>query len=99
MLMSYRRALNNIAYLSLQNEGYGTSPLREGRYDTKLGFEGDKIESSNIQNVLLQEIKEKLYGKEVKARVQSCLYMTSCGFSQANYNFLIYYIQKNTAFN
>jgi hypothetical protein len=36
--------------------------------DTKLGFEGDKIESSNIQNVLLQEIKQKLYGKEVRAR-------------------------------
>ena len=30
-------------------------------------FEGNSIES-NIQSVLLQEIKEKLYGKEVKAR-------------------------------
>jgi hypothetical protein len=36
--------------------------------DVKLEFEGYKIESNNIQNVLLQEIKEKLYGKEVKAR-------------------------------
>jgi len=36
--------------------------------DAKLEFEGDKIESNNIQSVLLQEIKEKLYGKEVKAR-------------------------------
>ena len=33
----------------------------------RLEFEGDKIESNNIQSVLLQEIKEKLYGKEVKA--------------------------------
>jgi len=36
--------------------------------DVKLEFGGDKIESNNIQSVLLQEIKEKLYGKEVKAR-------------------------------
>jgi hypothetical protein len=35
--------------------------------DVKIEFD-NKIESSNIQNVLLQEIKEKLYGKEVKAR-------------------------------
>lgn len=35
--------------------------------ETKLEFEGDKVESNNIQSVLLQEIKEKLYGKEVKA--------------------------------
>jgi hypothetical protein len=35
--------------------------------EAKLEFEGDKIESNNIQSVLLQEIKEKLYGKEVKA--------------------------------
>ena len=35
--------------------------------EKKLEFEGDKIESNNIQSVLLQEIKEKLYGKEVKA--------------------------------
>ena len=39
--------------------------LRVG--ETKLEFEGDKIESNNIQSILLQEIKEKLYGKEVKA--------------------------------
>jgi hypothetical protein len=36
--------------------------------DLKIEFEGDSIESNNIQSVLLQEIKEKLYGKEVKAR-------------------------------
>lgn len=36
--------------------------------ESKLELEGDKLESNNIQNVLLQEIKEKLYGKEVKAR-------------------------------
>ena len=35
--------------------------------EAKLEFEGDKVESNNIQTVLLQEIKEKLYGKEVKA--------------------------------
>ena len=35
--------------------------------EAKLEFEGDKEESNNIQAVLLQEIKEKLYGKEVKA--------------------------------
>lgn len=36
--------------------------------EVKLELEGDKIESNNIQHVLLQEIKEKLYGKEVKTR-------------------------------
>ncbi len=36
--------------------------------ETKLEFGGDSVESNNIQNVLLQEIKEKLYGKEVKAK-------------------------------
>lgn len=36
--------------------------------EVELELEGDKIESNNIQHVLLQEIKEKLYGKEVKAR-------------------------------
>ena len=41
------------------------SDLRIG--EAKLEFVGDKIESNNIQSVLLQEIKEKLYGKEVKA--------------------------------
>ncbi len=35
--------------------------------ETKLQFDGDKVQSNNIQTVLLQEIKEKLYGKEVKA--------------------------------
>ena len=35
--------------------------------EAKLEFEGDKVESNNIQTVLLQEIKAKLYGKEVKA--------------------------------
>lgn len=35
--------------------------------EAKLEFEGNKEESNNIQTVLLQEIKEKLYGKEVKA--------------------------------
>jgi 3-methyladenine DNA glycosylase AlkC len=34
--------------------------------EAKLEFEGNKEESNNIQTVLLQEIKEKLYGKEVK---------------------------------
>jgi hypothetical protein len=36
--------------------------------EAKLEFEGDKVESNNIQTVLLQEIKEKLYGKEVTAK-------------------------------
>lgn len=36
--------------------------------EAKLEFEGDIGESNNIQSVLLQEIKEKLYGKEVKTR-------------------------------
>lgn len=35
--------------------------------ETKLELGGDRVESNNIQSVLLQEIKEKLYGKEVKA--------------------------------
>jgi hypothetical protein len=35
--------------------------------ETKLEFAGDKVQSNNIQTILLQEIKEKLYGKEVKA--------------------------------
>jgi hypothetical protein len=35
--------------------------------EAKLEFGGDRVESNNIQSVLLQEIKEKLYGKEVKA--------------------------------
>ena len=47
--------------------------IKEALKDLKIGdasikFEGDNIESNNIQSVLLQEIKEKLYGKEVKAR-------------------------------
>lgn len=46
--------------------------IKEALKDLKIGesrieFEGDSIESNNIQSVL-QEIKEKLYGKEVKAR-------------------------------
>ena len=36
--------------------------------ESRIGFEGDSIESNNIQSVLLREIKEKLYGKEVKAK-------------------------------
>jgi hypothetical protein len=36
--------------------------------ESRLEFEGDIAQSSSIQSVLLQEIKEKLYGKEVKAR-------------------------------
>lgn len=36
--------------------------------ESKLTFEGDIAQSNNIQSVLLQEIKEKLYGKEVKAK-------------------------------
>ncbi len=35
--------------------------------EAKLEFDGNKEESNNIQSVLLQEIKEKLYGIEVKA--------------------------------
>ena len=47
--------------------------IKEALKDLKIGelrieFEGDSIESNNIQSVLLQEIKEKLYGKEVKAK-------------------------------
>lgn len=42
------------------------SNLRIG--EAKLEFDGDKVESNNVQSMLLQEIKEKLYGKEVKAR-------------------------------
>jgi hypothetical protein len=41
------------------------SDLRIG--EAKLEFEGNKEESNNVQTVLLQEIKEKFYGKEVKA--------------------------------
>ena len=49
------------------------STIKEALKDLKIGesrieFEGDSIESNNIQSMLLQEIKEKLYGKEVKAR-------------------------------
>jgi hypothetical protein len=49
------------------------SIIKEALKDLKIGdsrieYEGDSIESNNIQSVLLQEIKEKLYGKEVKAR-------------------------------
>lgn len=49
------------------------SVIKQALNDLKIGesrleFEGDSIESNNIQSVLLQEIKEKLYGKEVKAR-------------------------------
>lgn len=48
------------------------SVIEQALKDIKIGearieFEGDTIESNNIQSVLLQEIKEKLYGKEVKA--------------------------------
>ncbi|MDQ5869050.1 MAG: hypothetical protein M3530_04890, partial [Thermoproteota archaeon] len=42
------------------------SNLRIG--EAKLEFDGDKVESNNVQSMLLQEIKEKLYGKEVKTR-------------------------------
>ena len=49
------------------------SIIKEALKDLKIGesrieFHGDSIESNNIQSVLLQEIKEKLYGKEVKAK-------------------------------
>ena len=36
--------------------------------EAKIPFEGNIAQSNNIQNVLLQEIKEKLYGKGVKTR-------------------------------
>jgi hypothetical protein len=47
--------------------------VREAVKDIRMGelrlkFEGDIAQSNNIQSVLLQEIKEKLYGKEVKGR-------------------------------
>lgn len=46
--------------------------VRDALENLRIGdvkFELDNmLESNNIQNVLLQEIKEKLYGKEVKAR-------------------------------
>lgn len=49
--------------------------VKDALQDLKIGeinlaLEGDKSESNNIQSVLLQEVKEKLYGKEVKARGQ-----------------------------
>jgi hypothetical protein len=36
--------------------------------EVKIPFEGNIARSNNIQNILLQEIKEKLYGKGVKTR-------------------------------
>lgn len=49
---------------SMIKEALKDLKIRESRIE----FEGDSIESNNIQSVLLQEIKEKLYGKEVKAK-------------------------------
>jgi hypothetical protein len=47
--------------------------IKEALKDLKIGesrieFEGDSVEPNNIQSMFLQEIKEKLYGKEVKAK-------------------------------
>jgi plastocyanin domain-containing protein len=36
--------------------------------EVKIQFEGNVAQSNNIQNILLQEIKEKLYGKGVNTR-------------------------------
>jgi hypothetical protein len=36
--------------------------------ELKIQFEGDTSHSNNIQSILLQEIKEKLYGKGIKGR-------------------------------
>src|SRR4029078_157454 len=44
------------------------SIIKEALKDLKIEFEAEGRESNNIQSVLLQEIKEKLYGKEIKAR-------------------------------
>ncbi|MEP6576399.1 MAG: hypothetical protein ABJB85_08230 [Nitrososphaerota archaeon] len=51
--------MDKIVKDALQNLQIGT---------TRLEFKGDSVESNNIQNILLQEIKEKLYGKEVKSK-------------------------------
>jgi hypothetical protein len=59
--------------------------------DLKLEFD-NKIESNNIQNVLLQEIKEKLYGKEVKARGSIMLVHDELWFfpSQLQFSYVIH---------
>ncbi len=51
--------MDKIVKDALQNLQIGTE---------RLEFKGDSVESNNIQNILLQEIKEKLYGKEVRAK-------------------------------
>lgn len=60
--------------------------------DTKLEFEGDGVESNNIQHVLLQEIKEKLYGKEVKARGSIMFVHDELWFfpSQLNFSYVLH---------
>jgi hypothetical protein len=59
--------------------------------DTRLEFD-NKIESNNIQNVLLQEIKEKLYGKEVKARGSIMFVHDELWFfpSQLNFSYVLH---------
>ena len=51
-------------------------------------FEGDNIESNNIQSVFVQEIKEKLYGKEVKAKGSIMFCEVNCGCFLVNYSFI-----------
>jgi hypothetical protein len=59
--------------------------------DVKLEYE-NKLESNNIQSVLLQEIKEKLYGKEVKARGQIMYVHDELWFfpSQLNFSYVLH---------
>ena len=64
------------------------SIIKETLKDLKIGesrieFEGDRIESNNIQSVLLQV----LYGKEIRPKVPLSLYMTNCGSFLINYSF------------
>jgi len=60
--------------------------------EVKLELEGDKVESNNIQSVLLQEIKEKLYGKEVKARGSIMYVHDELWFfpSQLNFSYVLH---------
>jgi hypothetical protein len=60
--------------------------------DSKLEIESDKTESSNIQSVLLQEIKEKLFGKEVKARGSIIFVHNDLWFfpSQLNFSYVLH---------
>lgn len=59
--------------------------------DAKLEYDS-KVESNNIQSVLLQEIKDKLYGKEVKARGQIIYVHDELWFfpSQLNFSYVLH---------